>query len=313
MKLYKHHYLSLGLILVGLISVGLSQVFYPLVLEGQAPAGSDDLLIGIIILLTGQVFGALNYIIEEKFLAEYDDLHPLIVVGWEGVWGSIIMAVMLVVLQLIPCSSTTLCSGGVIEDSIGALQEVGSSSPQIVYTILLLPLVCLYNTSGTSVTAYGSAAARCTIEQLRNLLVWIYFMAVKVNGIYIEQFTWLQLVGFIILLVGILIFNEIIILPVKQLQSDTRYSRFEKLRTLSLTRPQVKIPKINIHDVEESESIIAEEEELNGQAAGRSSNLAGSSISDDPKRQTASQINKSTGPKNGVKPTAEFKTRQTNI
>jgi hypothetical protein len=42
-------------------------------------------------------------------------------------------------------------------------------------------------------------------------------MAVKVNGIYIEQFTWLQLVGFIILLVGILIFNEIIILPVKQL------------------------------------------------------------------------------------------------
>jgi hypothetical protein len=110
------------------------------------------------------VFGALNYIIEEKFLAEYDDLHPLIVVGWEGVWGSIIMAVMLVVLQLIPCSSTTLCSGGVIEDSIGALQEVGGSPPQIVYTILLLPLVCLYNTSGTSVTAYGSAAARCTIE-----------------------------------------------------------------------------------------------------------------------------------------------------
>jgi drug/metabolite transporter (DMT)-like permease len=34
MKLYKHHYLSLGLIVVGLISVGLSQVFYPLVLEG---------------------------------------------------------------------------------------------------------------------------------------------------------------------------------------------------------------------------------------------------------------------------------------
>lgn len=138
--------------------------------------------------------------------------------GWEGIWGSIIVTIMLLVFQFIPCSSTTLCSGNVIEDSIGALQELGTSSSQIVYTILLLPLVCLYNTSGTSVTAYGSAAARCTIEQLRNLLVWIYFMAVKVNGIYIEQFTWLQLVGFIILLVGILIFNEIIILPVKQLQ-----------------------------------------------------------------------------------------------
>jgi hypothetical protein len=76
----------------------------------------------------------------------------------------------------------------VIEDSFGAFYELGTSSSQIVYTILLIPLTCLYNTSGTSVTAYGSAAARCTIEQLRNLLVWVFFLAVKVDGAFIEYF-----------------------------------------------------------------------------------------------------------------------------
>jgi drug/metabolite transporter (DMT)-like permease len=91
------------------------------VLEGQTQTSSSDLVIGIIILLIGQVFGSLNYIFEEKFLSDYDDLHPLMVVGWEGVWGSIIVTIMLIVFQFIPCSSTTLCSGNVIEDSIGAL------------------------------------------------------------------------------------------------------------------------------------------------------------------------------------------------
>ena len=146
------------------------------------------MIVGIVVLLTGQVFGSLSYIFEEKFLSDFEDVHPLIVVGWEGVWGSMILTFLLVMFQFIPCSNDQLCSAsaGVIEDSIGAFQEMGTSTAQIVFTVVLLPLVCFYNTSGTSVTAYGSAAARCTIEQLRNLLVWIYFMIIKVNGIYIE-------------------------------------------------------------------------------------------------------------------------------
>ena len=112
----------------------------------------------------------------------------MIIVGYEGLWGSIIMFIVLIIFQFTECSDENICNNGVIENSYYALVELSSSGPQIVYTLLLLPLVCFYNTSGTSVTAYGSAAARCTIEQLRNLLVWIYFMIVKVNGDYLEDF-----------------------------------------------------------------------------------------------------------------------------
>ena len=68
-----------------------------------------------------------------------------------------------------------------IENTYYAFKELAGSTPQIVFTIVLIPLVLFTNTSGTSVTAYGSAAARCTIEQLRNLFVWVYFMIFTVN------------------------------------------------------------------------------------------------------------------------------------
>ena len=132
---------------------------------------------------------------------------------------------MLLAFQFIPCSNLELCNEGVIENSISAFYELTSNGLQLTFTILLLPLVCFYNTSGTSVTAYGSAAARCTIEQLRNLLVWVYFMVIRVNGKCLESFTWLQLFGFVILLFGILVFNELIVLPIFKMDKTTRSHR----------------------------------------------------------------------------------------
>ena len=235
MKLFRHHYLSLILILIGLVLVGLSQVLYPSPTakeEADIANAASSMIVGVIVLIVGQVLGALSYIFEEKFLSEYADVHPLIVVGWEGIWGTIILILMLLGMQFTPCSNANLCSVGaggvgVIEDSYSAILELGSSQAQILFTIALIPLAGFYNTAGTSVTAYGSAAARCTIEQLRNLFVWIYFMIFTVNGERIEKFTTIQLMGFVVLFFGILIFNEIIILPVFKMQDKTRYERVD--------------------------------------------------------------------------------------
>lgn len=103
MKLFNYHYLSLGLILIGIISLGLSQIFYPSASDESTQNSTDEIIIGVVVIIVGQVFGALNYIFEEKFLSYYDDLHPLIVVGWEGIWGSIILFFMLLIFQYIPC------------------------------------------------------------------------------------------------------------------------------------------------------------------------------------------------------------------
>lgn len=273
MKLFRHHYLSLVLIIIGLVLVGLSQVFYPSPTSNEEASGSDaagHMVIGVIVLIIGQALGSLSYIFEEKFLSDYADVHPLIVVGWEGIWGTLILVLMLLVMQFIPCNSDSLCSvtpgrGGVIEDSYSAILELGSSTAQIVFTIALIPLAGFYNTAVTSVTAYGSAAASCTIEQLRNLFVWIYFMIFTVNGERIEKFTTIQLMGFVVLFFGILIFNEIIILPVFKMQNKTRYERigspYQSPSARRRTIAEGKEGKIEVEFVEEDENGIGASQE----------------------------------------------------
>ena len=106
MKLFRHHYLSLVLITIGLVLVGLSQAIDQSKTakeEAENSNGDSSMMIGVIVLIIGQVLGSLSYIFEEKFLSDYADVHPLIVVGWEGIWGTLILVLMLLVMQFIPC------------------------------------------------------------------------------------------------------------------------------------------------------------------------------------------------------------------
>ena len=71
------------------------------------------------ILLIGQMFGSIGYIVEEKFLGEFEDLDPYKMAGIEGCFGACMWLVILPILNLIPCSSKDhLCSFGYVENSI---------------------------------------------------------------------------------------------------------------------------------------------------------------------------------------------------
>jgi hypothetical protein len=52
---------------------------------------------GILLVLAGQVASAVQFVIEEKFLKDRN-LHPLHVVGLEGVYGVILMIIVWVLL-----------------------------------------------------------------------------------------------------------------------------------------------------------------------------------------------------------------------
>ena len=52
-----------------------------------------------------------------------------------------------------------------------------------------------------------------------NAFVWIFYIFVPVGKTesgsprYIEAFTWLQLAGFMVLVFGVMVYNEIIVIP----------------------------------------------------------------------------------------------------
>jgi hypothetical protein len=71
--------------------------------------------------------------------------------------------------------------------------------------------------------------------------VWIYFLAIPVYGEYLETLTiysLVQLVGFIILLQGVLIYNEIIILKFWGLANFTK----ERLLHKNCEQESIKFP-----------------------------------------------------------------------
>lgn len=47
-------------------------------------------------------------------------------------------------------------------------------------------------------------------------------MAVPVYGVYTEHFEWLQLAGFILLVMGTFVYNEIVILPFLGFDKNTK-------------------------------------------------------------------------------------------
>lgn len=138
-------------------------------------------------------------------------IHPLKVVGWEGVWGSLIYVGILAGLQYIECDDSKLCPQGRLDNTGETFSQLKNNYVLCVWVGMLCISHAFYNGFGVSVTKYASSAQRSTINSCKTVFVWIFFLSYTGPGH--EDFLWLQLIGFCILVVGTLIFNEIIVIP----------------------------------------------------------------------------------------------------
>merc|ERR1719271_1008835 len=74
--------------------------------------------------------------------------------------------------------------------------------------VLSMLSISFFNWSGVTVTQRASAVARSTIDVSRTALIWVVELALLWN-----TFSWMQLVGFVVLIIGTLIYNEALKLP----------------------------------------------------------------------------------------------------
>lgn len=71
-----------------------------------------------------------------------------------------------------------------------------------------LPARPLCSYFGVSVTKHINAATRMVLDSLRTMVIWAFSLGVKW-----ETFCWVQIIGFVILLSGTIIYNAIVKLP----------------------------------------------------------------------------------------------------
>ncbi|CAG8592375.1 4856_t:CDS:2 [Ambispora gerdemannii] len=211
--LYTYHWISLFLVVLGVAIVGLSSALFPPTkpsdftdnydLTIKKTSDATAALIGVFFVLVAQIFTASQFVLEEKIMYKYR-VSPLRAVGLEGIFGVITVTVGMFILHFAygsthPDGYFNISNGyHQIVDNAGVWQ----SGVAICFSI------AFFNFFGLSVTRSISATARSTIDTARNVFIWIVSLFLGW-----ETFSWLQLIGFIILIWGTFLFNGVVKLP----------------------------------------------------------------------------------------------------
>ena len=110
-----------------------------------------------------------------------------------------------------------MCNFGRLEDSAFAFKQIAADPVIIAQYVGIVCSISLFNVFGISTTKYASAAQRSTIDTSRTVLIWIF--SVWLLG---ETFQPWAIVGFVFLVAGTLIYNEIVELPFCGFNENTK-------------------------------------------------------------------------------------------
>jgi len=197
-KLKLYHWVGMLFVLIGLGVVGLSSVLF-----GKKSESAPHPLTGDIIIVCAQLVVAVQMVVEEKFIGKYN-IPPLQVVGWEGIFGFSILSCILVVMYYIPGSS----AGNHFENTPDALVQFGNSWVIMISILGNILSIAFFNFFGISITKYASATTRMVIDSVRTLVIWAVGLA-----FFKEDFQYLQIVGFFFLILGTILYNEVLVIP----------------------------------------------------------------------------------------------------
>jgi hypothetical protein len=188
-------------------------------------------MVGNVLIIVAQVIVAVQMVVEEKLLGGYN-IPALQCVGWEGFWGACVTSLALVIMYYVPTAGTPMCSPNTgpfpnspnpcvttvtysgegvcnhVEDTWDALVQLGNNPLIAVFTLLNICSIAFFNFFGVSVTKHGSAAMRMVLDSLRTMVIWAFSLGLKW-----EKFCYMQIVGFVILLSGTMVYNSVVKVP----------------------------------------------------------------------------------------------------
>jgi hypothetical protein len=97
---------------------------------------------------------------------------------------------------------------------------MGENPVLIVQSVGIILSISCFNATGVAITKYASAAQRSTIDTCRTLLIWVISLMLG-QETFDVPLSFGQAAGFVALVVGTLIYNEIWILPCEPLNKNT--------------------------------------------------------------------------------------------
>ncbi|GAB6019097.1 Chromosome 2 18 [Chamberlinius hualienensis] len=234
-----YQWTGMFIVLVGLIITGVADF-----LSDDGSMDLSSVITGDLLIIVAQVIAATQMVVEEKFVK---NVNPLAAVGSEGMFGFTIMTILLVPMYYIyvPGGFSTSPKNR-LDDALDAFVQMGNNWQVCFAMVGSVISIAFFNFAGISVTKEISATTRTVIDSVRTLVVWIVSLGVKW-----QKFHYLQVVGYVVLVVGMFIYNDIIILP---------FLRKHNLITCSVCYPPQSVQHTR-NSIEHSEDDLARLEE----------------------------------------------------
>ncbi|XP_057656732.1 solute carrier family 35 member F6 [Diorhabda carinulata] len=222
--LTKKQWSGIVLIIIGLALVGAADFIYK---DTNSSHGTNDVITGDMLIIIAQIIQAVQMVVEEKFVSG-QDIPPLQAVGWEGFFGFSILALLQIPFYFIRAGPpVTENSGDRLEDVIDAFVQMGHSGKLTTAILGTIISIAFFNFAGISVTKELSATTRMVLDSVRTIFVWIFSIA-----FFHQDFHWLNLVGFVVLLSGMCIYNGItgypLLLKIKSCICSRRYGTVDE-------------------------------------------------------------------------------------
>ena len=234
------HYIAIPISTLGVFLVGLS-AYLSASGDAESYSSAGQTLLGIVLMLISMFILSIQFCFDEFFMRKYR-CHPLICIGYEGVFGFLINLILCIIFNFIKCGDESednffmknMCTpddDGIYrpENTLFALRQIGHSKILAALVPICVCFMASFNILGVSVTKYGSATTRSVTDNCRSFLVWLFFLIPLNQTDLIEQFNWLQLVGFICICLGAFIYNGMFKLEERRLKNKDKKIQLSEL------------------------------------------------------------------------------------
>lgn len=203
-RVTRFEWASLAIIVAGVAVVGYSGQEDEVLSEEVISTSS---VFGISLILVALFFMATQFIVEEHILSRWE-INPVGLVGFEGFFGTSITLAFLLVGNVAGGNRNKNSSFNMKQ----AFMDMYEHSAVLISSIIIMISIALFNFTGVSITKHVSATSRSTVDTCRTLLVWCVSLILGW-----ESFKFMQLCGFVLLVLGTLLFNGAIEIPPKYL------------------------------------------------------------------------------------------------
>eukprot|EP00727_Mastigamoeba_balamuthi_P005876 m51a1_g1908 putative integral membrane (380) ;mRNA; f:797368-799030 len=201
---------------IALCMVGAAGILQP---QANGETNVAQTLIGIALVVGSQIIQAGQLVIEE-FLLKDLSMAPLKIVGYEGVWGTLMMVFVACPLAyVVPGNDYSTMAHNSLENTWDSFLCLANSTTLLGVIIVFCFAVLMYNCYGMLITDSFSAINRTIFEACRTACIWVVDIAIHFMwpsspyGELWSVWSWLELGGFVVLVLSSFIYNGILRIP----------------------------------------------------------------------------------------------------